>query len=257
MKRPEISVQNHRAVYDYYESRRPNVLATKAALKVSGAIWWPEVKYQADAQLEIVDALKADTRLLLACNHLTMVDQFPVAAALQKDATFKSALGNMFIPAKAPHFEQKIAQRILSAMGAVPVFRPQDVAGSDEVFKDSTYSFIDMAIQKINAGQHMFIFPEGTRNKNDPSRLGTINGGIARIAMGVADDTPIAVVPVGLWYGDTPLQPSVVVGSPINGPFAKRNEVMTPLRAGLATCVQQAIAQYDGRVSEPQMLTAG
>ena len=69
--------------------------------------------------------------------------------------------------------------------------------------------------------ENLAIYPEGTHNKQEPSRLGTIRSGIGEIAVRtVALGSPVAITPIGMAYGRgigkwlNPHHATVIVGNP-------------------------------------------
>lgn len=248
--RPDVRLDNIEPLYGYYDNIAPNVVAQKALLAASAAVYRPQVSYDEGARERIERLAAEGTVLLMASNHINIFDQNAVAATLYAEPAFQEAIGNTFVPAKVPYFLRPRLRTLMESVGAVPVVRSQDVEGVEGgVVKQAKAALrlIATCSRKLENGQHMFIFPEGTRNKGDLRELGKINKGIGRIACGVKDRN-VAMVPMGLWYGDDPkfidtLRPSLHVGTPIEGPFDNPNKAMLMLRGAMKHCLDQAIAK--------------
>lgn len=249
-QRPDVQLDNIESLYGYYDNLEPNVIAQKALLAASAAVYRPHISYDEGASERIEALTEEGSVLLMASNHINVFDQNAVAAALYSEPAFQEAIGNTFVPAKVPYFLRPRLRTLMDAVGAVPVVRSQDIKGMEGgVSKQAKAALrlIKTCSAKLENGQHMFIFPEGTRNKGDLHELGKINKGIGRIACGVKDKS-VAMVPMGLWYGDDPkfidtLRPNLHVGTPIEGPFDSPNKAILMLRGAMKHCLDQAIAE--------------
>ncbi len=100
--------------------------------------------------------------------------------------------------AKAPLFRMPVIGFFCRAFEAIPVYRRQD-AGSDPSQNRETF---DAARAVLARGGAIAIFPEG-QSHSDP-KLRPLKTGAARIAFGaaagLAQSSPIRIVPAGLYY---------------------------------------------------------
>ena len=100
--------------------------------------------------------------------------------------------------AKAPLFRMPVVGFFCRAFDAIPVHRRQD-AGSDPSQNRETF---DTARAVLARGGAIAIFPEGASH-SDP-KLRPLKTGAARIAFGaaggLAESSPIRIVPAGLYY---------------------------------------------------------
>jgi glycerol-3-phosphate O-acyltransferase/dihydroxyacetone phosphate acyltransferase len=134
------------------------------------------------------DRLPADRPVLIVSNHFNgFVDPVLVIAALGRLPRFlaKGTLWNI-PPAGAA----------LSAIGVLPVHRPEDREGLDN---SSTFS---AAHEAFMCGDSVALFPEGTTS--DRAQLDRVRTGAARIALGAAENgvSDLVIVAVGLAYED-------------------------------------------------------
>lgn len=251
-ERPPINLDDLGTLYEYYHDLQPNTLAQKALLAASAAAYKPQISYDEGAEEAIIDTEKRGSALLMGCNHINVFDQNAVGATLFSERAFKGAIGNTFVPAKVEYFMRPRLRKVMEAIGAVPVIRPQDIQHIPDNLRLQARAgrlLIQTASQRLNNGQHMFIFPEGTRNKGDLRELGEIKGGIGKIAKGVVK-REVVIVPMALWYGENPslkdtLTPNLHIGTPIEGPFKTSRQVVSPLNEALEHCLREAIERNE------------
>lgn len=104
------------------------------------------------------------------------------------------------ILAKKELFKNKFLAWILKSLGAVPIDRDKNDVGA-----------IKTCIKALKGGKKLFIFPEGTRLKDDKEVLGEIKSGMSMIA--IKTKTPI--VPVWIQRKPKIFQKSVyIIGQP-------------------------------------------
>ncbi len=129
---------------------------------------------------------------IFASNHRSYAD--PVLVVI-------CGRGRFSFMAKSELFENKAFGWLIRALGAFPVERGK---GDTEA--------IDRAISRVQEGQHLLIFPEGTRSKD--GRVGKGKTGVALIAAKAGAD----VIPVGINFeGKLHFRSKIVVryGEPI------------------------------------------
>lgn len=217
-----------------------------------GLAFRPSVKYAPGAEEQIGELFSSNKSVVLTSNHTRGVDPCIIAAIPTIETVFNPLIGNTFIPSKISIFKNPLVRRAVDGLGAVPVFRPKDIAEAVEanpgaspgLSRSALTAFVKTCVTKIEAGQNMAIFPEGTRNKNDPNKVQELQGGIGLMVCRVTKVPQPAVIPLGIYYGDRAgygRAPSVFVGQPSSEPFQKPAELMEWLRPEMQTCVDAAI----------------
>jgi len=96
--------------------------------------------------------------------------------------------------AKAPLFRMPIVGFFTRAFGSIPVYRRQD-PGTDVSRNRETFA---LARELLSRGGVIALFPEGASH-DQPKLLG-LKTGAARIALGVAREEGLQIVPAGLYY---------------------------------------------------------
>jgi 1-acyl-sn-glycerol-3-phosphate acyltransferase len=118
----------------------------------------------ADFTVNGAESLPAKGAVVLAANHLTNLDVFPVQLALSRPVYFM---------AKAELHENRYFDALLRQLGSFPVQR----GAKDEWAMEHAH-------QVLEKGQVLGIFPEGTRSKDHSLR--TAKTGAARLALGAS-----------------------------------------------------------------------
>ena len=140
------------------------------------------------------DNIPRDTTVIYACNHRSYADP-PLLGT--------GGRGKFAFMAKEELFRNKFFAWLIRSLGAFPVARGKGDTG-----------VIDTAVDRLNNGRSLMIFPEGTRSKDGKvAKKG--HTGAALIA--ARSGKPI--IPVGICYGEklkfrTPL--TVKFGAPID-----------------------------------------
>lgn len=114
--------------------------------------------------------------VIYVANHRSYADPPLVGAG---------ARGKLAFMAKEELFKNKLFAALIGALGAYPVARGKGDTG-----------VIDTAVERLNAGRSMMIFPEGTRSKD-----GKVQKGHAGAAL-VAARSGKKIIPVGVVYGE-------------------------------------------------------
>jgi glycerol-3-phosphate O-acyltransferase/dihydroxyacetone phosphate acyltransferase len=96
--------------------------------------------------------------------------------------------------AKEPLFRMPIIGYFTRAFGSIPVYRRQD-PGSDVARNRETFA---RARELLSRGGAIALFPEGA--SHDQPKLLELKTGAARIALGVAVEEGLQIVPAGLYY---------------------------------------------------------
>ncbi len=223
MKKPEVTLENYEAVYEYYAQYKQPRVGAYVGHKAMSLMFKPQVEYASGAEDAIQDLVRnPNARSIVALNHLSDNDQYVVAAMAQREKVLRPMAGNTFIQSKEVLFHhpnqllRPILRRGVDIMGAVPAFRKKDVTeGQEDLRRAATAEMIRTSIDKLRAGQNMAIFPEGTRNKEQPETVQGLKAGITAIAGEVAVTHEVAVVPVGFTYDGDKRHPHMWVGMPM------------------------------------------
>ena len=238
MKRPEVNLENHAAVYEYYKTRNPHKPTAYFLHRLFGAIFHPQVSYAPGAEDAIGGHFGEDGRVILAIEHRSGADPLVIAAAAQQERVLRPLRGNVIIPGLAPLFKHRALRPVIDNFVALPTLRGKDVrrasvpeaiatqiesgrlpeSAGDEwrlaAQAGATQGMIDVCITKADEGKNIAIFPQGTRQG------GRVRSGLGRIACGIADRDRFRIVTIGIDYSDTftNLRPNVVVGMPLGIP---------------------------------------
>jgi len=250
MEKPEVTLENYNAVYNFYRMYRQPRLGAAIGHGAMALAFKPDMTYKGSADDLIRDHLRDGSRLIIALNHISDKDQYVVAAMARREQAFQPMVGNTFIQSKVPlfHHPNKLVRPLLrhgvDVMGAIPAFRKKDSDGqSDELRKAATSELLETSVAKMQQGQHMAVFPEGTRNKENPNVVQPLKEGIIYVASKVAAEHVVAVVPIGFTYDSRPRYPEMVVAEPIVDYEFSANTFLLELRDIMQECVDQAIRQ--------------
>lgn len=170
---------------------------------------------------------------LLASNHLSFLDSVILMCALDRQVTF---LG------KAEYLQNGITRRLFPAAGMIPVDRSgRGVAQS-----------LNQAIARLDRGELVGIFPEGTRSRDGLLHRG--HAGVAHMALRAR----VPIVPIGIIGTDDAMPPGERFprrGSPVTVRFGAPISI-APWSSGPATGAQKreitdevmaSIAQLSGQ----------
>lgn len=119
------------------------------------------------------EKLPKDRGLVLVCNHVTAFDPIFLALKLKRQLNFM---------AKAELFKNKLLGALLKGLGAFPVSR-----GTGDT------TAIDKAVETVENGDILAIFPEGTRSKT--GEMGRFKSG----AVVIAQKTGADIVPASIY----------------------------------------------------------
>ncbi len=137
-----------------------------------------------------VEHLPREGAIVLASNHLTNFDVFPMQFALPRP---------IFFMGKAELFKPGPVDALFRRMGGFPVYRSK---------KDAWAKF--HALRVLQAGQVLGIFPEGTRSKGRGLRTGKT--GAARFALQAGCPiAPMAITGTHHMFADFPRRTHVTV----------------------------------------------
>lgn len=154
---------------------------------------------------EGAENIPQDEPVIIACNHRTYADPIFLSLKAKRRCTYM---------AKEELFKNPVFALLIRTFGAFPVARGKGDTG-----------VIDTAIEKLNSGKNLAIFPEGTRSKD--GKVGKGKTGVALIAARAGRP----VVPCGIAYdGKLGFRKKVTVryGKPISPEELKISNVPTP-----------------------------
>ncbi|MGW0040281.1 lysophospholipid acyltransferase family protein [Rhodococcus sp. NPDC003348] len=201
MDKPDVTLENSDAVYDFYLAHQQNRLLAKAAYATLAAKFRPRVGFADGAREKIRAAVRSNASIVLSVNHLSESDPYTVAAAAWR-SPLRSVIGRTRVLAKDELFaENKLRDRI-DLMGSIPVFRGKN--HGMRAVNAAGQRMMDVCAERMRRGDSLAIFPEGTCNEGDPTQLQAVGSGVGHITsravrLGVA---PV-LVHMGISYGGT------------------------------------------------------
>ncbi len=122
------------------------------------------------------DNIPKDTTVIYASNHRSYADPPLVGTGTR---------GKLSFMAKEELFKKQPFAWLIRSLGAFPVARGKGDTG-----------VIDTAVERLNSGSSLMIFPEGTRSKD-----GKVHKGHTGAAL-IAARSGKPIVPVGVVYGE-------------------------------------------------------
>ena len=172
-----------------------------------------------DMRIEGLENFPLDGPVIVASNHVTTFDVFPMQLALPRP---------IFYMGKSELFQNPVTDILFRNLGAFPVNRE----------KKDAWAY-NHGLKVLQRGQTLGMFPEGTRSKG--RGLGVAKTGVARMA--IETDTPIvpmAVTGSDKFFKRFPRRARVAVNllpsilpRPGETPLALTDRMMFTLAAGL------------------------
>jgi hypothetical protein len=253
MKRPEVTLENYQAVYEFYDQYEPSARAQRAAHLILNLMYHPHVAFADDTDIQLEQAAENDMRLLIVANHVRGQDPLLFGPALRARDSLKYYNGRTIEPAKASIYKMPIPglRYGLDILGAVPAFRKQETAGATlDVRFGATAGYSQVSINKVIGGRSMIIHAEGTRNRDNPRELLPIKEGTGRLACTLSKKVDIGILPVAIWYkGHTKIvsgiAPNMYFGNLMAGPFDDHKKVTQDVAINLQNCLNHAAAMSD------------
>jgi len=139
-------------------------------------------------EVEDAERVPAEGAVLFVANHFgSLVDSLALLHAAPRPASFL---------AKAPLWSSRLLRPFLDAVGAVPVYRPQDTAENEGRGTRANQMTFEACRARLEAAGALAIFPEGVSQPQP--QLMPVRTGAARIALDA--QVRVHVVPVGLVY---------------------------------------------------------
>ena len=224
MKKPQVSLENETAVYDYFTDKEPSSRLMRPLHRLAAGVYRPDTVFAKGAEEAIARHIDSGRPIVMAANHLSMHDPLVLASMVQREKAFRPLIGRTLILSKPSLFNVPLVGRIVSNGGAIPVFRPEDIksAEADEAVRrrETSAKAIGIAVAKLEQGFSIVLFPEGTRNKEDETRIQSLRPGIGRIACSASNRKNVLVVCTATAYGseDKPsvFSPTIAVGYPLD-----------------------------------------
>ncbi|WP_433606854.1 lysophospholipid acyltransferase family protein [Prescottella agglutinans] len=248
MTRPEVTLDNYEDVYSFYLDHQQNRLLAKAAYAALSARYRPRVRYEAGARDRIRELLASGTPLIVVANHLSDRDQYTLAATAWR-TPLRRSIGRTRVLAKDELFAEPGLRRKVDMMGSIPVFRSKN--HGLRAVAEAGRRMMDISAERLSRGDVLAIFPEGTCNEGDPSRLQQINSGVGHIAVKARKlGAPPALLSIGISYGpnaDTGRSAEVYVGEPVLDLPAKPMEITRVVADRLQAAVDGAVAARTGQ----------
>jgi 1-acyl-sn-glycerol-3-phosphate acyltransferase len=245
MDRPEVTLENYDAVYEFYSGhRQPRVLA-RAAYAMLAARYRPRVHYRAGARDALREVIDDGVPLVIVANHLTHGDQYTLAATAWR-SPLRTVIGRTRVLAKDELFREPRQRRGVDMMGGIPVFRAKN--HGVRAVADAGRRMMDVAALRLSRGESLAIFPEGTCNTGDPARVQTMGSGVGHIVRraGALGAQP-TLVTVGIAYGpdNDPGKPaSVFITVPVPDPAGTPREITRLVADELQRAVDGAVVRY-------------
>lgn len=137
---------------------------------------WVAMKIAFNVKMEGKENIPTDTNCIFASNHRTNADPPLISCGLKGRHSFM---------AKEELFENKLFGWLIRNLGAFPVSR-----GKGDM------AVLDMAVERLENGSNLMIFPEGTRSKD-----GKVHRGHSGAAV-IAARSGKPVIPVGIVFGE-------------------------------------------------------
>jgi 1-acyl-sn-glycerol-3-phosphate acyltransferase len=277
-KKLEIRPRNYEEVIHSFETTRPDPKEQEIAFNQVSRVFQPRTFFLPGAREQIA-ALEPGFTVI--ANHRHNADPTNIASAAKRSSALQGLWRRQFVLTKAELFNvpvvgDKLTEK-MRALGAVPVFRGSDfkrdkitdaakiekinaaMAGLYNSLLNGTVSSVTTeggitakAKASVFAPLSLVVFPEGTRNKTNPTQVQGLKRGfdaLPRIARR-REHTPI--VSMSIHYEGTSLRdlrsPIIVIGNPLMKPFSSdgtrsrdvvaqdwaRTELQTNLDLGIA-----------------------
>ncbi|MGW4717693.1 lysophospholipid acyltransferase family protein [Nocardia sp. NPDC004260] len=253
MELPEVRLENNAAVYDFYREHRQNRLKAWGAYAILGRRYHPRVTYADGAREALRTVIRQNRPLLIAINHLSESDPYTVAAAAWRSG-LRRVIGRVRVLAKDELFTDPDQRRKIDMMGGIPVFRGKD--HGLRAVNAAGQLMMDVCAERMARGDGIAVFPEGTCNDVDPSRVQAVGSGIGHIAFRAMKlGAEPVLVSMALSYGpraDPAVQPtkeeakgaSFYFNVPVLDLPPRPGEIARLVRTDLQQALDGAVAAY-------------
>ncbi|MEI6481261.1 MAG: 1-acyl-sn-glycerol-3-phosphate acyltransferase [Candidatus Saccharibacteria bacterium] len=281
MKRPEVTMENYQAVYDYYDQRGPNTNFAHLGHFLMRKAFHPDVSFAPDAQQVIAEKLSNGAQVIIVTNHDSDVDQYNLASMVNTKGVFAPMVGKTVIMAKPQLFSMagkagRLQRMAIDELGSYPVFRASDGVGekgSPQRFlqRRASDSSIQLGLNKTGRDKyHLAGFPEGRRTLvarvddtgfthpgEDHTKVRTLSRGFGILYENLLDlEREVLVVSAGMAYGHDDSyrnlkDPTVFIGQPIVEKISDPNEFTEQLRANMQRDLTMAYDIHSRRPPTP------
>lgn len=251
-KRPELTPENHEAVYDYYREPQIRQWLNMLWRRTGNLLYSPDIVLSDETREDIETQFSLGKAALIASNHPSYHDAFSLPAAFLK--TQISGLRETGALGKESLFRGPLSV-VSEATGSIPVFREKswpDTSRSTRI--DAGNKLIETVTTRLRNGHSMVIMPEGTTSTEESlTQLSAnrIQGGVARIAI-AATDSESFVLPIGIHYTHDrhqkrpPRHPVIAFGNPIT----EYSQNRSAMKARIVEGMQAALDLANTRSSE-------
>ncbi|MDV8001987.1 lysophospholipid acyltransferase family protein [Rhodococcus sp. IEGM 1408] len=243
--RPEVTVSNYEAVYDYYGPGRRRDGFTHPLLRFVGALYAPDLRIAPETVAEVHRLHDAGVGLIVAANHPSAHDPLVLASAVF-DGRVRFLSGGTGL-AKDPLFRSRL-RPLFEYTGTVPVFRAKNYVGTGaEIHEAAAARLIEVCVNRLVSGGVVLTFVEGTNSSADDLRtlrLESVKKGVGLMVAGAREaGGEVAVLPVGIAYHGRehatlpPRHAALAVAPPLvwggNAPAPAVSEVQHAVRDGI------------------------
>ncbi|NMN95362.1 lysophospholipid acyltransferase family protein [Antrihabitans stalactiti] len=245
MEPPEVTLENYEAVYDYYLTHQQNVLRAKASYSILNLKYRPRIHYRDGAKAQLRELIKSGTPLIYAMNHLSTSDPYTLSALAAK-TPLRKAIGHIRVLAKDELFVDPEQRRKVDMMGGIPVFRGKN--HGLRAVNAAGQRMMDICAERMKSSDHIAVFPEGTCNVEDPTKVQTVGSGIGHItsrAMKLGVNP--AMIYIGLSYGptqETVKNASFFIDTPVTDLPVRPIEITREVVRGMQAALDEAVARY-------------
>ncbi len=274
MARPRVDLTNYEQVYRYYRDHRQNMAFARFAHLVFARVFRCEVTDDDGAAEAIRAAIDSGTRLIVSPNHITGDDQYVIVAFAQTYRPLRPLRGITFIPAEPSLFSRRgrkgrLLRWAVDELGALPTFRLEDLRRrkieitdeTERTHRAATLMASEIQVDKLNGGEMMAGFWEGTRNRTDYRIVQPLKKGMAHTAITAARSGPVAVLPVGIYYGAEPddyahpdvpgkRRPHVHIGMPMPVDTDDPEVLAKQVHGEIQRCVDVVVERAERRVAQ-------
>lgn len=233
MKKPEVSIENYPAVFEYYDQHGPSPTFARFGHFVMSKLYSPTIEVADSTQNIIQRYLSEGYLTLIVTNHDSKVDQYNLAGFVRRVPSLRPLITKTVIPAKGEVYTKpgplgKLQRNAVDWLGSYPVIRSKDLPedASDEERqqqKDASDLSVQLGLNKTERdGYHLGGFPEGERTKEDGDHtvVKPLRRGFSEIYMNALKSKRLMIVTAGMFYGTNDMErrykaPHIYIGSPI------------------------------------------
>lgn len=261
-KRPEVSIENFPAVFDYYDQRGPNPTFARLGHWVMSQKFKPQISIDRDTREVLASEFRAGTLAMVLMNHLNALDQYNLASSVRLARPMRPIIGKTVIMAKIDSIFDKpgpigyLRRVAVDELGSFPVVRQKDEdENASEELKQMRRDASDLSLllgknKTARDGLHLAAFPErGGRlgEDGDPTVVRELLRGPSEIYENLRGVRRVMVVPFGQYIGHgdlerRPTSPNMHIGMPVITDTRDLHEFTGLVHAEMQESVNQAVA---------------